>query len=231
MPMPAVILKICDTIGFSVCHQLSERSLAIGNITMPVCSRCMGIYTGFMITTLALFILYRKKQSGFAPTYILVLSVFFIISAGADGLLSYANIYRTNNIARMITGYFSGMGLSIICYPVFAWQFYKNSRDKKILKNAWHFIILLFVAGVFFLAGILKPAFIDIVFYYLNIIAIVFSFIYSNILIILLIPYFSNKAERLFSKHLVLPLVFGTGLSFFEIYLLKLLHSFMIRKF
>jgi uncharacterized membrane protein len=191
----------------------------------------MGIYIGFMVTTLVLLIIYRKKQAGFPPLYIIILSALFIIFAGLDGFLSYTNICKTNNIARIVTGYLSGLGLSVLCYPVFAWQFYKNSRDKKILNNVWHFVILLFTAGIFLIAAILKPAFMGVIFYFLNILAIVFTFIFSNLLIILFIPYFSKKAEKFFSKYLILPLIIGTGFSFSEICLLKLLNTFLTKRF
>lgn len=229
--MFSAFFKIGNIIGFSVCHQLPARCLIIGNYIMPVCSRCMGIYTGFMISTLVLLVLYRKKQAGFPPVFILVLSALFIISTAADGLLSYSGIFRTNNLIRMTTGYLAGLGLSVIWYPVFAWQFYKKPGEKKILKNKWHFPVLLLVAGIFLTAGIVKPAFLGIFLYFLNIIAVIFSFVYSNILILLLIPYFSKNAERFFSKYLIILLVFGSSLSFFEILLLKLFHSFMLRKF
>ncbi len=223
--------SIFDKIGFSVCHQISERTLKFGNINMPVCSRCMGIYIGFMFSLIIMFIIFRKKESGFPPLYIIILSTVFIVSAGIDGLLSYIGIYETNNLIRIITGYLSGMGISVICYPVFAYQYYKDSNDKRTFDSVWHFIVLLFIAGIFIFTAIIKPAFLGNFYYLLNITAIIFTFIFSNLLLILFIPRFSKKSVKLFSKYLALPVITGAILSFFEIYLLWLFHMFLVRKF
>ena len=225
------LLSLSDKIGFSVCHQIPGRTIVFGDTVMPVCSRCMGIYIGFMLSVITMLILYRKKESGFPPLYIIISGIIFIISAGIDGLFSYIRIYETNNILRMITGYLSGMGLSFICYPVFAFQYYRNPSDKKILSSVWHFIIFIITAGVFILTGILKPAVLGNFYYFLNISAVVFTFIFSNVLLVLFIPYFSRKSEKFFSGNLVLPLITGIILTFFEIYLLWLFHLFLVKRF
>jgi uncharacterized membrane protein len=224
-------LNLFDKIGFSVCHQIPERTITFGETDMPVCARCMGIYIGFMFSIILMLIIYRKKESGFPPIYVIILSIVFIISAGIDGLLSYMKVYETNNIIRIITGYVSGLGISVICYPVFAFQYYKDSEDEKVLGSAWHFIILMFVASIFILTGILKPAFLGNFYYFLNISAIIFTFIFSNLLLVLLIPYFSKKSKRFFSRYLAIPVAIAIILTFLELYLLWILHMFLIKRF
>ncbi|HHT78855.1 MAG TPA: DUF2085 domain-containing protein [Actinobacteria bacterium] len=229
--MTDFLLDIFNKIGFSVCHQIPERTISFGTKSMPVCSRCMGIYIGFMFSIIIMLIIFRKKESGFPPVYIIISSIIFIISAGIDGLFSYMGIYETNNIIRITTGYLSGMGISVICYPVFAFQYYKNPKNRQIFDSARHFTVLLFAASIFILTAILKPAFLGNFYYFLNISAIIFTFTFSNLLIVLFIPCFSKKSERLFSAYLVLSVVIGIILSFLEIYLLWLFHMFLIRKF
>lgn len=76
------------------CHQLPERSFYIGKMQMPICSRCLGIYIGMV---LSLFI-NQPWLIFFAPiTYI-------------DGLIQLKTSYISNNRRRLITGIISGIG-------------------------------------------------------------------------------------------------------------------------
>ncbi len=43
-----------------VCHQKEERCFSINDVPLPVCSRCTGIYTGFL-TGVILFPILRKN--------------------------------------------------------------------------------------------------------------------------------------------------------------------------
>jgi uncharacterized membrane protein len=41
--------RLLDATFVSMCHRLPERSLALGGVVMPVCSRCAGIFAGLAI--------------------------------------------------------------------------------------------------------------------------------------------------------------------------------------
>ena len=124
-----------EVIGFSVCHQLSSRSLMIGGIILPICSRCSGIYTGFIITAVILFIMYRKKENGLPPLYVLVILGLFFLSALIDGIASNFGLYETNNNIRFITGFLCGSSIMIILYPIFTFQYYRQSKAKRIFNR------------------------------------------------------------------------------------------------
>ena len=106
-------------IGFSVCHQIPERTLHFGKIFRPVCSRCSGIYIGFLVSIIFLFLTFRKKESDLPPVYVMVFAAVFILSTIADSILSYFGVYQTNNTLRLITGYLFGAGIAVIIYPIF----------------------------------------------------------------------------------------------------------------
>ena len=130
-----------QSIGFSVCHQLSARSLHFGDIIIPICSRCTGIYTGFFISALVLLILFRKKENDLPPLYIMIILIIFFLSMIIDGAGSYLGLYETNNIIRFITGLLSSASIMVILYPIFVFQYYQNSKKEKIFKNPYKFII------------------------------------------------------------------------------------------
>jgi len=225
------LTKICSNIGFSVCHQIPERTIFFGNIAMPLCSRCTGIYIGFTISILLMLILFRKRESGFPPTYIIILSFIFIIPTVSDGLLSYLSIYNTNNIIRITTGYLFGMGIGLMLYPVFSYQFYREPLDKKIFGTARQFVFLILVSIAIIATVILKPHILGAFYYYLSSLSVLFTFIFSNLVLVILLPCFSKKSKRLFSIHLSIPLFLGILLTAVELSILWYSHSYIIKRF
>lgn len=75
------------------CHQREERSFHIGKYQMPVCSRCFGVYSGYLIGLLF-----------FYPSLIVLLPVTYI-----DGFIQLKTSYRSTNFRRYTTGIISGI--------------------------------------------------------------------------------------------------------------------------
>jgi uncharacterized membrane protein len=225
--MILTILKFIDRIGFSICHQLPERTLLFGNILMPVCSRCSGIYIGFLFTMIFLFIVFRKRESDLPPAYIIVTAIVFILSAIIDGLLSYLGVYSTNNVIRLITGYMFGAGISIIIYPVFVYQYFKNFQKKKIFNNYRQFICFMIFSIFLSLIQIISPDWLGTFFYYLNGFAIIFTFYFSNLTLFLLIPAFAQKTKKLLDRHIILPSALALAATLLELYISYKLHVFL----
>ncbi len=76
------------------CHQRAERSFKLGNYQMPVCSRCQGVYTGYII---GLFF--------FFPVLIIFIPLTYI-----DGFVQLRTSYTSTNFRRFTTGVLSGIG-------------------------------------------------------------------------------------------------------------------------
>jgi len=221
------ILKFIDRLGFSVCHQLPVRTLLFGKILMPVCARCTGIYIGFLFTIVFLFIVFRKRESDLPPVYVIVAAVVFILSAIVDGFFSYLGFYNTNNIIRIITGYMFGAGISIIIYPVFVHQYFKNFQRKKIFYSYKQFIYFIIFSFFSILLQILSPSWLGTFFYYLNGFSVIFTFYFSNLTLFLLIPGFSQKTKKLFSRQLIFPSVLALAATLLELYISYKLHVFL----
>lgn len=222
------IMQFISGIGFSVCHQLPERTLLFGKELMPVCSRCSGIYTGFLFTIIFLFLVFRKRESGLPPIYIMILAIVFMLSTMIDGALSYLGVYNTNNIIRLITGYMFGAGIAIILYPIFIYQYYRNFQREKIFYHYKYFIYFLIGSVLIIIIQFLQPPALGKYFYFLNGIAVIFTFYFTNLTLFLLIPFFAQKAIKLLSRYLIIPSIIAlaaTGLELFIAYKLHILLS------
>lgn len=207
-----------QSIGFSVCHQLQVRSLHFGDIIIPLCSRCTGIYTGFFISAVILLILFRKKENGLPPLYILIILIIFFLSMIIDGAGSYLGLYETNNIIRFITGFMSGTSIMVILYPIFVFQYYRDSKTEKVFKNPSKFIIFIIALAVFAVLTLFRINILGPFYYYLSIFSVLFTFYTVNLIMVLLLPFFSQKAMRLVSRHLIIPSVIALVLLIIELF-------------
>ncbi|MBC8390054.1 MAG: DUF2085 domain-containing protein [Actinobacteria bacterium] len=219
---------LVDKIGASVCHQLPARSLQIGDIILPVCARCSGIYIGFFISAIVLFILFRKRENGLPPLYIIVILALFLISTISDGIISNFASFNTNNTIRFITGYLCGIAMITIIYPIFNFQYFKESNDTAIFSRPIKFIVYILVSAAFISIVLLRINFLGYFFYYFNAFSIVFTFFFINLLIVLLIPLLSQKAANLLSKYLAAPLIISIALSVLELFISYRLHQFLL---
>lgn len=75
------------------CHQRADRSFRLGNFQMPVCCRCQGVYTGYIIGLLF-----------FIPELIILLPLTYI-----DGFMQLRTSYQSTNFRRFSTGVISGI--------------------------------------------------------------------------------------------------------------------------
>lgn len=75
------------------CHQRVDRSYHLGSYQLPVCSRCQGIYLGYIIG-----ILYTNW-----------LFIFLLPLTYIDGFIQLKTNYTSTNLRRLITGMISGV--------------------------------------------------------------------------------------------------------------------------
>ena len=225
--MEDALIRFLYLVGASVCHQLPERSFFAGYLKVPVCARCEGIYVGFFITAIILFFMFRKKESDLAPVYVLVIMILFVLSTIVDGSLSYFFGFATNNILRFTTGYLAGSAAMTVIYPVFNYQYYKQPAAIKIFSRPWQFIIFILISGFFIIAGILNIRTVNIFLFYFSALSVIFTFYFINLVMLLLIPVFSRKAKRFFTRYILLPTVASLFFIAVELYASYRLHLYM----
>lgn len=74
------------------CHQRADRSYSIHNYQMPICSRCLGIYIGYIV---GLFF--------YLPAFGFLVPLTYI-----DGFIQLRTNYNSTNFRRLTTGIISG---------------------------------------------------------------------------------------------------------------------------
>lgn len=105
-----------------VCHQDPERSFHLYENKFGVCSRCTGIYAGFLAGT----ILYplKLRLDNFHPPSVLILlaACAFLLS---DVFLDVSGIMTNTFLSRVLTGFVLGFVLPFYMIPGFVKFFYE----------------------------------------------------------------------------------------------------------
>ncbi len=226
-----VLEHIIERIGFSVCHQISDRSLALGETVIPLCARCHGLYMGFFVATALLFILYRKREAALPSVWVIVIFLVFISSTLLDGSLSYLGITSTNNNIRFVTGFLCMASIAAILYPVFIFQYFKRTLGQRILSKGSHFLLFMGILSVIVILHLARFGFLSSTMYYLSAFSLIFTFFFINLTVVLLLPPFSKKASRLFSRYLLLPSILAIMMTGFELYIFYLVRLAAERAF
>jgi uncharacterized membrane protein len=218
-----------EIVGFSVCHQMGARSLTFGETVIPLCSRCTGIYMGFMVAAFILFLMFRARQSELPPLYVIIILAFFFLSTLIDGLASYLGLYITNNILRFSSGALCGSAIMAVLYPVFNFQYYREPAKERIFKKPWTFILFALVLAAFIVLSLFQFEFLGRFYYYLSGISVIFTFFFVSLVMMFLIPGFSQRAGRLFTRYLILPSVLALALTALELFIAYNFHQLMER--
>ncbi len=172
--------------------------------------------------------MFRKKENDLPPPYILIIFSIFLLSTIIDGIASNFGLYNTNNNIRFITGLLCGSSIMAITYPVFVFQYYKQSKKGKIFKRPQKFIIYLLLLAVFITLTLFRFNFLGYFYYYLSVLSVLFTFYFVNLVMVLLIPPLSRKAPTLINKYLILPSIIAVALLFIELFASYNLHKLIL---
>ena len=106
-----------------VCHQMSERSILLNNVSLAVCIRCFAIYLGVFFYLLLL--IFQNKIQNINSGWLILIS----LSTALDFLLEKFGLYVDIPIVRFITGFMFGIAIIyLILYSLFD---IKNKNLKK----------------------------------------------------------------------------------------------------
>jgi len=108
-----------EYIGSFFCHQMPERTIQVAGQYLPLCARCTGIYTGFLLGILYQFILRQTKIKELRNPKMLLISAFFIGFLIIDSLGSYLKLRSLSTYPRLMIGLSGGASISLFLYPVF----------------------------------------------------------------------------------------------------------------
>lgn len=138
-------------VGYSLCHQIAERSFFFYNMQMPLCSRCTGMYIGVLVGLS--FLLPVKKRSQLPSKKIMVLLGVALILFAIDGINSYLaflptspQLYASQNWLRLITGTMLGLAIPLFLVPIFNQTVWRESTAEPIVHTFRHFFLMLGIA-------------------------------------------------------------------------------------
>ncbi|MFC2145698.1 DUF2085 domain-containing protein, partial [Actinomycetota bacterium] len=138
------LIDILHFLGGGLCHQEVDRTFSVGMLNMPVCSRDTGIYLGIFISLITIILIERRRKGEVPSLKIILITVGVFLIMGLDVVLSFLGIIDSNNIIRLITGFFTGwfmvfLLLSLATNVMFKSFVRKNYLDKKIKFFIWIF--------------------------------------------------------------------------------------------
>ena len=147
---PVAPLDKARLIGYSICHQIPERSFSIGGHFLPLCARCTGTYLGVAVTFVAFALMRRLRAGEMSSRGVLVVLALFIGTMGVDGLNSYLSLfehaptlYVPRNWLRAATGSLNGIALSTIVLPVFNFTLWRHPQPTRPIRNPWELAAIL----------------------------------------------------------------------------------------
>lgn len=104
------------------CHQIPDRSFYVRGYQFPVCARCTGVVLGYL-TAISVFL----KRGLFKKTSIAGCSIML-----ADWSLQRANIMKSTNLRRFISGIAGGFGIMSIQLAIIKGCIHKLRRVCRI---------------------------------------------------------------------------------------------------
>jgi len=109
----------------NICHQIPERSFFILGKQVAVCSRCTGLYLGFLFGAIVYPFLYRLKAIAIPPKRALYIAM---LPISIDVLLRTFHVWDNSFLSRSSTGFILGAVTVFFVLPgVLSLQHKKNS--------------------------------------------------------------------------------------------------------
>jgi len=96
-----------------LCHGLAKRSFKFSGEKMLVCSRCFGVYAGFLVTSATLFLLYGAFN---ADVSFFLAALLFLAPMALDGATQLVGKRESTNTIRFVTGYLGGLCIAFFAY-------------------------------------------------------------------------------------------------------------------
>jgi uncharacterized membrane protein len=166
LPLPRKLLLAMGGVrGLRPAH-----SYFTGGIQLPLESRMVGIYRGFMVTLITLVAMGRLGARRLASRPTLLLLIGFFISMAIDGVnstladLGLPHPYTSTNITRLITGLLAGLAIA----PFLVWLLgvvtapSEVDTRRPLLRAPWE-VVLPLVANAAFAAMVMWE---QAIFYY-----------------------------------------------------------------
>ncbi|HOA21519.1 MAG TPA: DUF2085 domain-containing protein [Anaerolineaceae bacterium] len=227
---PAGFWSKLSAIGYSVCHQIPERSFFAHEHQFPLCARCTGMYLGALLTLLVQLV--RGRQSKFPPLAVIIaLGALFLIFA-ADGINSFAGaflpfplLYQTTNLLRLATGFGAGICIGAVLAPLFHQSVWSDPIPTAFLGNLPRLFALIGAAGLLGWAVYSGSDWLKIPLAVLSAFSVILVLTLAHTILAVILLNRANQYHRW--QELRLPLAIGLCAALAQIVLLDLLRLWL----
>lgn len=150
---------------------------------LPLCARCTGVYMGFLIAFIFLWLISLQKRflhfSKKASLGSTILFAAFLI----ESLLSSRGLLNTGNHARFLSGMSGGIALGVFSFGLLNYSLRGKTYFAKAAFSSVNLLVLILIAlSVLFLKRFLQISF--YFWYLLTITGLVFTYIMVNITLV-----------------------------------------------
>ena len=130
-----------------VCAQLPTHSFYPGGERLPLCSRNTGIYLGFLVTLVTLYLTGRgqgQRLPAWPIALVLVCGILALVIDGSNSLLldlGLPHLYRPHNLLRLATGMLTGLAMATLVLPILNQLFWYHSNEQRSVPS-WRALLL-----------------------------------------------------------------------------------------
>lgn len=154
----ATLLDRLRALDGGICAQLPTHSFYPGGQRLPLCARNTGIYLGYIIAFVALFLTRRARAAQFPRWPMALVMLACITALGIDGFnslfldLHLPHLYQPHNLIRLTTGLLTGASMACFLLPVTNSVLWKQMSEQRSVDSWWQLLHLLPILALAFLA-------------------------------------------------------------------------------
>jgi uncharacterized membrane protein len=229
---PASLLGKADRVGYSVCHQIPERSFVLAGRPLPLCARCTGTFLGATLGLVYMLLLGRRRASRMAPASVLFVLILFFGFWAFDGLNSYMtlfpggpHLYEPQNWLRLTTGTLNGLALIIFVLPVYNFTMWRNPTDERVIKNIWELVAILPVVALLVLVIQAEIGFLLYPLAILSSLGVLMMLVIINSMLAAVV--LGREGYALTFRQALVPLTVGLALAVLELAAIGLLRDYL----
>ncbi len=155
--LPGNLLEKLTLLNTGICPQRPGHSYFFEGQQMPLEARMVGIFAGYLITLIALWLVGRGRALQMPSRWLTVTLVGMIVVMAVDGLNSTAwdvgwpTFYEPQNWLRLLTGAVSGVGMAGLILPVFSLTIWRRGYLTPTFRRGREIGYVLIVAGLYVL--------------------------------------------------------------------------------
>ena len=146
-----------------ICAQRAAHSYFLGDQQLPVEARMVGIFGGYALALLYTgWFLGRARTTRFPTRAISAVLVAGIVAVALDGLNATTydyglfHLYEPQNIARLVTGLWSGLGFGVLLLPVINNYLWRAGEPVAVMQRWVEYagaVVLMVLLGLLTISG------------------------------------------------------------------------------